>query len=73
MLSIIPDARYPFIDMLNVTLNRYLLKQDAWMRRDSEANEDQLFEAKNLDTAFRYARVLLSTTRLRAETYLQQN
>ena len=61
------------LPVLNMPLNRLSLKQEAWARRDIEASYEQLLEARNLEHSFRYARVLLSKARLRAEVFLQQN
>lgn len=60
--------------MLNTTtMDRLSLKREAWARRDIEASSEQLLETRNLEVSFRYARVLLSKSRLRAEVFLQQN
>lgn len=59
--------------VLNTSIDRYTLKREAWARRDAEASSEQLMETRNLEASFRYAKVLLSKSRLRAEVYLQQN
>ncbi|HET6567928.1 MAG TPA: hypothetical protein VFG50_08180 [Rhodothermales bacterium] len=59
--------------MFHIPLDRFYLKQAVWTRRDVAATAEQLVETRNLEASFRFARVLLSKARLRAEVYLQQN
>lgn len=59
--------------MIDQSLERSFLEENAYQRRDAAATAEQEEEVRQADVAFRHTRVLLSRARLRAETYLQRN